>query len=845
MARSSRLTDPPSPEGARSIAELGTRLRALQAWAGLSVREIHRRVVRQRQSRGVPELPALDTVHRCLKPGRVRLDRELIVDIAHVVLGDGARAAEWGHAHQIISNSVAVVTVRHGLPESCGTFVGRRLPLELLLLGKAGKVIVLHGMPGVGKTTFALHAAHQLIARGHFADLQLSVNLHGYDLECPPADPAVVLDGMLRQLGCSAPEVHHLDLHGRKALFRRLLAGKRALILLDDAADTSQVLPLLTGGGTCLTLITSRRQLNGLAARHISLDPFTYDEAQELLSSIVGRARVAHEPAAAAGIADVTGHLPLALALVAGQMRKTPDWTLQDHLTRLVERQAHLSLDKGVAVAIESSFVALPASRQRLLRLLGINPGPTIDVYAAAALAGANLAATARDLDALASDSLLVRRAPDRFEMHDLIRLFAAERASDVDAPKARAEASTRLFDYYRLAAYQAARIHEPHYVRMMDLADLGATLPDFGDRKAATAWLESERPNLIACALYCADRGQPKYTSDLAGLLHHYLYMAGYLYDAEQLDRRASQVTSGIDSARALARLGSVHSWLGRLTEAREYYLQAMATIDAHGDLDLKARWLVNYGILCRRLGHFDEAIHCHHQARATFLERGHEALAAQQLGNLGQLYVLMGQHTRGVEALSHALAVARDAFDRLGEADALGNLGFAALVAGQPEEALDRHRQALRIFEELGDRAGECAAHNGCGAARTALGEPERALEHHCLALAIATEVGDREGEAEALIEAGRALRSLSRREEALNWHTRALRLSEQTGNAWQNARAQDGIACTQADIGNLGSARTHWQRAFELYSAMRTTDASRIATRLLSIGQKAPIS
>ncbi|HZM80498.1 MAG TPA: tetratricopeptide repeat protein, partial [Candidatus Limnocylindrales bacterium] len=510
-------------------------------------------------------------------------------------------------------------------------------------------------------------------------------------------------------------------------------------------------------------------------------------------------------------------------------------WTLGDHLARLSERRARLSLDRVVMLALESSYATLPAPRQRLLRLLAIHPGRGIDSYAAAALAGIELSQAADDLAGLTGESLLARRASDRFEMHDLVRLFAADRAGDVDAPAARAGALTNLFDYYRYVTYRAGRLHEPHYVRAMELPEPATALPHLADRPAAVAWLEAERPNLIASALYCAANKLPDYISDFASLLHHYLYTIGHLRDAELLDRQASRVTRGVDRARALGRLGSVCSWLGRLKEARKHYQGALAVLNAEADRPLRARCLTNYGILCRRLGQFDKAIGCHEQARAIFVEHGQVALAGQQLGNVGQLYVLTGRHDDGVASLRLALAAATESSDRIGEADALGYLGFAALVAGQPRESFNHHHRALQIFVEIGDRSGESSARNGCGSALTVLGETERAVEQHRLAHEIALQVGDREGEGEALIEGGWALYHMAKFEDALDSQVKALRLSERTGNTWQQARAHDAIAHACQAIGDTGSAHAHRLRALSLHPAMRPADADRIAVKV----------
>jgi len=832
--------DPPGPDGARSVGDLAARLRDLQAWAGMSVRDIHLRVVQLRQARGVPELPALDTVHRCLKPGRTRLDVELVADVARALLGDDAGAAVWRRAHQAVTARAAmaaVVVVRNGLPDDNARFVGRRVELELLHDWAIGSrtAAVLDGMAGVGKTTLAVHAAHQLVAGGHFIDVQLSVNLRGHDPEHSPADPFAVLDAMLRALGCPPHQIRDLNLHDRTAWLRRMLVGRRAIILLDNAASEAQVRPLLADHSTCLTLVTSRRRLIGLADAHLSLGPFAAEDARDLLSSVVGVDRVAAESEAAAGITEIVGRLPLALAVVADRIRATPSWTLQDHLARLAERKANLAMDRSLAIAIESSYADQSPQGQRLLRLLAIHPGRDVDVHAAAALAGVDLDHARRDLYALARDNLLMRWTPDRFEMHDLVRLFAADRASDVDAQKVRAVALDRLFDYYRFATYTAAKLIGAHYQWPMEL-DRPDLLPSaIADRSTAEVWLATERPNLIACALYCTSHDRPRYASDLSALLHHPLYLSGHMHEAELLDHHVAQATSGIDQARALARRGAACSWLGRLAEADRYYRRALEIIRVDGTPDIEARCLSNYAIQCQRLGRFAEALECHQRAIRLFGEVGNDAFVALQLANVGYIQVLTGQQAEGVDSLCRALVVARDTLDRTAEADLLCYLGYAAEVAGRPAEALDLHRRALQLFQELGDRPGEGLAYNGCGVAHTALGNPELALACHRQALDIAREVGDREGEATALTDAGRALCVQGKLEDALDQHKQALQLAELSGNPWQQARAHDGNACVLAALGDLDSARASWRRALVLHTELGTREVDLIAAQL----------
>ena len=495
--------------------------------------------------------------------------------------------------------------------------------------------------------------------------------------------------------------------------------------------------------------------------------------------------------------------------------------------------------DRSLAIAIESSYADQPLQGQRLLRLLATHPGRDVDAHAAAALAGIDLDHARRDLYALARDNLLMQWTPDRFELHDLVRLFAADRASDVDAQQVRAAALDRLFDYYQFATYTAAKLIGAHYQWPMELNRPGALPPAIADHSAAEAWLATERPNLIACALYCSSHDRPLYASNLAAMLHHHLNITGHQHEAELLDHHVAQVTSGIDQARALARQAAACSWLGRLAEADGYFRRALEVIRVDATPDVEARVLANYAIQCQRLGRFAEALECHQRAMKLFGEVGNDGLVALQLANVGYVQVLTGQQAEGIDSLRRALVVARATSDRIAEADLLCYLGFAEEVAGRPAEALGLYRRALQFFQELGDRPGEGLAYNFCGVAHTALGNPELALACHRRALDIAREVGDREGEAEALTDAGRALCVQGKLKDALDQHKQALRLAERSGNPRQQARAHDGYACVLAALGDLDSARASWRRALALHTELGTREVDLIAAQLHRIG------
>ena len=339
MAR--EIGDPPTPNGATTLEQLTERLRLLQAWSGMSYRMIHRELVRVRTMRGVPERPVLNTVYRCFQPGRARLDVDLVIDIAQLLLGDESAAEEWRQACWVVAelgSAAAIVSVADTWPADLPSFTGRHPDLQKIIQPENGSrseltIWAIAGMPGIGKTRLAVRAGHLLMSHGQFTQLQLAVDLRGYDPDRPPADPNAVLEGFLRRLGMSGDQIQHLSLADRTAKYRQLLTGRSALVLLDNAASAEQVRPLLPENPGCFVLITSRRTLPDLSSvRHLSLDVLTPGEAVGLLRHTANRGMVDTEPGIAADIADLLGHLPLALELVASRIRASPDWTLTDHL---------------------------------------------------------------------------------------------------------------------------------------------------------------------------------------------------------------------------------------------------------------------------------------------------------------------------------------------------------------------------------------------------------------------------------------------------------------------------------------------------------------------------------
>ncbi len=875
---------PPEPYGVGTVRELTERLQSLRAWAGLSYRAIHREVVRSRRARGVVEQPVLNTVYRCLQPGRAQLDVELVADIAQALLGDAAGAESWRYACQVIAgraSAAGIVDVFDTLPQDLTRFIGRRRELKMITAwvdkGVTGVVIsAITGMAGIGKTRLAVHAAHALARRSLF-DQVLAVDLRGFDQTRPPADPAAVLAGFLRRLGMPGNRVQRLDLAGRAAAYRRLLAGKRALILLDNAAGTEQVRPMLPDTPGCLALITTRRAHTGLpGVRELPLRVFTPAESARLLRGSAGEHRPDADPQMIDSIAELLGHLPLALALAAARIRANPDWTLADHLDRLYRHREHLRLDPAVEMALSLSYADQPPDLQHTLRLLALHPGTDLEPYAAAALAGTGLATMRHHLSLLSDEGLLLPTTPGRFGLHDLVRRHAITQAQDQDPASARQAALSRLLDHYAYTASAAMdhyapqdKHHRPH------VPDPGTATPPLADVESATAWLDAERTNVVAAACYAATPGQPAQASHQSDILWRYLDTAGHYHDAALLHGAALQTQDQGGRCRALCHLGNASWRLGRCQEAIMYFRRALHIGREIGDRATQARALSGLGSVHWRLGRYQQSLRYQQRALTTYREIGDRAGEGRALNGLGGVYYQLGRYQQALDHIHQDLAIADEIGDRGRERIDLNNLGVVCERLGRYEEAGGHYRRALALAAELAERVGRSNALAGLGSVSERLGRYGDALGHYRRALAIAREIGDRNGEAHSLDCAGVVFRRLRRHgmalahhrqalaiarevedqqveipvlnnigetllqmgvpEQATDHHRRALALAEDHGEPYERARALAGIACAQRALGHEATARAHLQQALRLYAELGVPEAADLRTRL----------
>ncbi|MFI6316864.1 BTAD domain-containing putative transcriptional regulator [Nonomuraea sp. NPDC050556] len=684
--------------------------------------------------------------------------------------------------HQILNADPALrppATSRNYLPYDVGDFTGRTEELEQLLTSTANRTVAVDGMGGVGKTAFAVHAAHRLAPR--FPDGQFFVDLHGFTPGREPMTPAAALNTLLRAAGVP-PEHLPEDADQRAGMWRAQLAGRSALVVLDNAADAAQVRPLLPGAPGCLVLITSRRRLHSLdGARHLSLDVLPDEEGLTLFTQVAG---AGHE--AAAEVVALCGNLPLAIRIAAARLRSRPQWTAGRLLTLLRAehgRLAELSIDdRNVAASFALSYRDLEPGLQRLFRLLGLHPGTDVDVHAAAALAGAPVARTSALLDALLDAHLLAQRAPDRYTFHDLLRAYARSVAEPEDA------ALTRLYDHYLYSAAAAMDVLVPHEKFRRPVLEARR---NFADAGRAAGWLTAERANLLAVAAHA-----PAHAVPLSAILWRFLDSGAHYADGQALHTHAlNAATDASGRAGALRALGITAFRLGQYAQALETYEQALrlhqqltdrlGEAAAHGGLAMTLTTIERHG----------QALdHCR-QALAIYQDLGHRPGEGTQRSNLGALLCRLGRHAEALPHAEQAAAIARQIGDRSGESLSLGVIGVAHGGLGRHETALDHLQRALVMLRELGHLPDQAVTLIEIGIVHARAGRPAEALEHHRLALTIATD----------------------------------------TGESRERAIALDEIAHLLAGQGDTVGARQHWREALELYGGLDLPSADHARAHL----------
>lgn len=610
-----------------------------------------------------------------------------------------------------------------------------------------GRIAVVSGTAGVGKTALAVHWAHLVAAQ--FPDGQLFVNLRGFDPDRPPADPAEAVCDFLDALGVPV-DTRPVSATAQANLCRTVLADRRVLIVLDNARDAGQVRPLLPGAPGCFTLVTSRTQLTGLiaveGAHRVILDLMPLAEARDLLAHRLGAQRVAAEPDVADEIIDGCARLPLALTVVAARASAHPAFPLATVAEEL--RRARGSLDPftgsdtaaDARAAFACSYDHLTAAAATTFRQLGGHCGPDLTESAAASLTGLPSAGVRPALAELVHAHLVTEHLPGRYTMHDLLRTFAVEQAQRLDTDRDRGAAAERMLDHYLHTAYVAAVLMYPARDRIAVAAHRADATPErLPDREAAQHWLDREHRVLINAVTQAVTAGFDTHAWQLAWTLSDFLDWGGYWHDLAAVQRTAldaaeragdpvGQVHAGRTVARACIRLG-------RYDEARAHLNHAIDLCQAIDDPVVEAGCHINLSLTLERDADHRGALAHSRQALALFRDAEHETGYALSLGIVGWYHALLGDYGQALDCCRQALDLQRHLGGEM--PSTLDSLGFTYHHVGRHAEAAASYERAIELYRAAGNRyyeadtlvhLGDC--HRATGAASLAVAAWRRAL-------------------------------------------------------------------------------------------------------------------
>ena len=641
-----------------------------------------------------------------------------------------------------------------GLPPRLAVFCGRQEELEAAnaLLGdpEAGPgAIVVNGMAGVGKTTFAVHWAHQLADR--FPDGQFYLDLCGFGPGGVLVTAAAAVRAVLEFLGVEAEAVPD-DPGAATALYRGLLAQRRILLVLDNARLADQVRPLLPGASGSLAIITSRNRLAGLqvidGAQCVTLGVPTPAEARDLLARRIGARRAAAEPEAVTEIVERCGQLPLALAIAAAHCAARPAFPLSNVTAAMsaetdTARLDVLSIRDADDAAADArnvfswSYHALTPRAARLFRLLALHHGPDASVACLASLAGLSRRSTEDLLAELTGAHLLIEHTPGRYDCHDLLRDYAGELNQALDSAMERAEARRRLLDHFLHSAIAAfGEYHSP----LTPVYETPARRPGIVvdtpvGRDAARRWFEAEHRVLMRLIHQALVERRDEHVWHLSWAVNLYLYLSGHRQDSIALHRW------GLRAAERLGRplyqgvshnlLGASYSECKRTREALHHHTAALAIFEAQGNVPEQARSHLHLAVVARWEGRSEECLAHNERAEDMYRRLGpaYEFGLAIALNNLAEQYGILGEYDKAVDLCRQSL----DLWIELGELHAQANchdtLGYSVFHRGEHDQAFEHFQRAIAMFRDLGDGINQAASLSRLGDAHATLHDQDAA--------------------------------------------------------------------------------------------------------------------
>jgi tetratricopeptide (TPR) repeat protein/transcriptional regulator with XRE-family HTH domain len=646
------------------------------------------------------------------------------------------------------------------LPRVTAYFCGRQLELMALSAqletGNLACVTLISGAAGVGKTALALYWAHR--AAGRFPDGQLYVDLRGFDPADQPVSPSQAIRWFLDALNVPRERIPD-DLEAQAGLYRSLLADRSVLVVLDNAADASQVRPLIPGCERCMTVITSRSSLPGLVASDttstLRLAMLSAAEASELLALRLGAGRLAAEPTATARLISICAGLPLALAVTAALAATHPERTLAGlvgELTSTVTRLDALATGDpatDLRAVLHASLKALTEPTARAFCLLSEHPGPDVTLAAVASLAGVTPTEAGAMLTELTEASMITEPVAGRFTIHDLLRQFAARQLRQLPGADERRTAGQRMLEHYARTATAAAFAITPQ--RNLQVADepvLGVRPERIDSQDAAFAWLLAEHVVLMRIVAYAADTGADNYAWRIPLALTDFHDRAGYWHDWAACQRIALAAAERLGD---IAAQSNAHRYLGRAS----YYIKQDEALD-----------------------HMTRSVQLRHQLGPPAAEAGIHI-------DISRLHEQRGDPAKALQSAQQALSLYQTAQHRVGEAHALNAVGFYHALAGQYAEALRFSSAALSLASETAERRAEAQAWESLGLIHQRTGDAGQAIGCYQRSLALHRILADRYLTAKLLTRLGDAYQAAVDIDAASTAWTEALAILDDLGH------------------------------------------------------------
>lgn len=719
------------------------------------------------------------------------------------------------------------------LPHDTSDFSGRSGELVQLLSETrtarptALVISAIDGMGGVGKTTLAVHLAHQVAH--DYPDGQFFVDLHGFTSGVEPITPEQALDALLRDIDVP-PEIVPSSLDGRSALWRKSMAGRKALLIIDNAKDAAHVRPLLPGTAGVLVIVTSRRKLAALeGATPMSLDVFPHDDAIALFTKIAHTSRTDSEPEAVATAVELCGNLPLAIRIAAARLRDRTSWTVSDLVDRLrdhTRRMRFLQIDdRSVTAALKVSYRYLAPQQQRLFRLLSLHPGGDFDVNAAAALADLPLDEAEYCLESLFDDNLLKQNIPGRFHLHDLVRDCALSLLHETDDKNEQTAATERMLDYYLHASYRWCEVlGSTPYQALADVAKQSGGEAQPVSRDVAIDRLKTELGNITALARFAAQNGWHRHAWRLACAVQPFMTLRNYdgkAYALFEDGASSAQASGDLQGASAcLHLLAAVCRERRSSSEAKQHLESALKLSRKAGDQNLEMGQLIELGSLYLT----DENLM---MARSIFMaaeelqppdsSKSFRAMIAANLGvvhrDLGEYDLALGYFHRALNSISKEDTARHVPMIRW-------SIGLSLHFQGDHAAAEREFAEISRVSSAVQSAHGEALSELGMCMTHRARGTLDKSIASGRRALTLARQFEFRKVECEALISLGEAIVALDDIDRAEHVYTQAMEKAEQYSLIRYKARALEGFAHIALRRGRVADAKQHWELAVDAY-------------------------